>query len=267
MPETVCVTICGTFHADIRTENERLAKLCVGCDQGGYSYLSSGQSHEFMSINNKRSQTGCSSGFSPMRMIFLIQKAAWFVEHQQAWYRLCDIKEVKMGLGGLALNIVNQHELIEQPHHAGSAHISQHDERFLRVTLEAPDKVLIDSIDVPLDQNALMNVDWNTTQFRDGWLSADAQVTLENVGSMFVDAYLPARAGSQGKMLTIADTESGNFREIWLARDTKTRVSVVDSGHDGKVYLKLSCEPESIDQSTDPRQLGFVLVSEEVRPV
>ena len=201
-----------------------------------------------------------------MRMIFLVQKEAWFVEFQQAWYRLSDMTEVKLGLSGLALNMVNQHDLIEQPHHAGSAHISQSDERCLRVTLEGPDKVRIDSIVVALDQKALLNVDWNTKQFQDGWMSADAQVTLENVGSMFVDAYLPPRAGSDGKMLKIADASSGSVREVWLARDTKTRISVVDAGNKGKVCLKLSCEPESIDQSTDPRQLGFVMVSEEARP-
>ena len=201
-----------------------------------------------------------------MRMVFLVQKAAWFVEYQQAWYRLTDMKDVKLGLSGLALNMVNQHDLIEQPHHAGTAHVSQADERKLRITLEGPDKVLIDSIDVSLDQNALLNVDWITKQFQDGWMSADAQVTLENVGSMFVDAYLPARAGSEGKMLTIADSGTGSVREVWLARDTKTRISVVDAGIKGKVSVKLNCEPESIDQSTDPRQLGFVLVSEEARP-
>lgn len=201
-----------------------------------------------------------------MRMVFLVQKAAWFVEYQQAWYRLADMNDVKLGLSGLALNMVNQHDLIEQPHHAGTAHVSQADERTLRVLLKGPDNVQIDSINVSLDQNVLLNVDWNTKQFQDGWMSADAQVTLENVGSMFVDAYLPARAGSEGKMLTIADSGTGKSREVWLARDTKTRISVVDSGAKGKVCLRLNCEPESIDQSTDPRQLGFVLVSEEARP-
>jgi hypothetical protein len=200
-------------------------------------------------------------------MIFLVQKEAWFVEYQQAWYRLSDMQEVKLGLGGLALNMVNQYDLIEQPHHAGSAHISQPDERILRITFRSPDKVQIDSIDVTLDQNTLLNVDWNTKQFRDGWMSADAQVTLDNVGSMIVDAYLPAMAGSDGKMLTISDTSSGKAKEVWLARNKNTRISVVDSGSKGKVCLKLSCEPESIDQSTDPRQLGFVMVSEEARPV
>ena len=83
-----------------------------------------------------------------MRMVFLVQKAAWFVEYQQAWYRFADMNEVKLGLSGLALNMVNQHDLIEQPHHAGTAHVLQADERTLRIRLEGPDKVQIDSIDI-----------------------------------------------------------------------------------------------------------------------
>lgn len=206
-------------------------------------------------------------GTVQMRMIFLVQKGAWFVEHQQAWYRLDDMKGVRLGLGALALNMVNQHDLIEQPHHAGSACITQPEEGFLRVTLEGGDKVMIDSIDISLDMDSLLSVDWNTKQFQDGWMSAENQVTLENVGAMFLDAYLPPRTGSEGKMLTIADLKSGSVREVWLARDQNTRIPVLDSGDEEKVCLTLRCEPESIDQSADSRLLGFVLVSEEVRPV
>lgn len=202
-----------------------------------------------------------------MKMIFLVQKGAWFVERQQSWYRLDDMQQVELGLAGLPMNMVNQHELPEQPHHAGSATIRQLDERTLRIVLTAPDDVEIDSIDWVLDQSTLLTVDWNTKHFRDGWISADVQLTLENVGTMTVDAYLPPREGSEGKLLRISDTRSGSVKEVWLARDSNTRFSVVEEGDKGKISLKFDCEPEAIDLSTDPRQLGFVMVSEEAWPV
>ncbi len=202
-----------------------------------------------------------------MKIIFLLQKDAWFIEHQQAWYRLNDKAELGLALSALALSMVNQHDLVEQPHQAGTASISQTDSRTLSVVLSGPDKQLIDTVDVVLDEKTLLNVDWSTKPFRDGWMSSDAVVTLDNVGSMYLDAYLPARSDSDGKLLTISNSESGSRVEVWIARDQKTRIPLVEQGHKGKVSLSLSCEPEKIDQTTDPRQLGFVMISEEALPV
>lgn len=201
-----------------------------------------------------------------MKLIFLVQKEAWFVEHAQAWYRLADKRQTGLALAGLALNMVNQHELIEQPHQAGTASIRQTDERTLTVTLSHPEGQLIESIDIRLDENILLNVDWATKPYRDGWMSADARLTLDNVGSMHVEAYLPARSGSEGKTLTIADPQTGSAREVWIKRDQTTRVAIVENGTPGKVDLILRCEPEQIDQTSDPRQLGFVVVGEQAHP-
>ncbi|MGQ7845724.1 hypothetical protein ACUNV4_14675 [Granulosicoccus sp. 3-233] len=202
-----------------------------------------------------------------MRLLFLLQKEAWFVEHQQAWYRLEDMNEVGLALSGLALNMVNQHELIEQPHQAGTARVTQADDRRLSVQLSSPDHQIIATVDVVLDENTLLNVDWNTKPYRDGWVSSDATITLDNVGAMYLDAYLPARSDSDGKMLTISNQVTGNSLEVWVARDQKTRIPLVQNGSKGKVSLNLHCEPELIDQTTDPRQLGFVMISEEASPV
>ncbi|MFK7993421.1 MAG: hypothetical protein AB8B87_04740 [Granulosicoccus sp.] len=202
-----------------------------------------------------------------MRLIFLLQKKAWFIEHEQAWYRLNDMKAVSLGLSGLALNTVNQHDLIEQPHQAGTATISQPDSASLKVRLSSPDNETIHDGLVKLDHNVLLNVNWKTKQFRDGWMCSDATVTLDNVGEMYMDAYLPARSNSDGKTLRISNSVTGKTEEVWIARDKKTRVPVLLEGCTGKVSLKLTCKPEVVDQSTDPRQLGFVLVSEDVRPI
>lgn len=202
-----------------------------------------------------------------MRLIFLLQKEAWFIEHGQAWYRLNEKKHTSLALACMPLNMVNQNDLIEQPHQAGSAEVSQTDERSLSVTLISPDGVAIDTVSIQLTENLLLNVDWNTKQYRDGWMSAEASLTLEDVGEMYLEAYLPADADSSGKKLVITNVQTGGVSEVWMARDQKTRIPVLESGSKGKVILRLTCDPEQVDQSSDPRQLGFVLVTEEARPV
>lgn len=201
-----------------------------------------------------------------MRLIFLVQKNAWFVEHENTWYRLNDADEIALALSGMAMKMINQHDLIEQPHQAGSANVTQPDKSSLAVVLTSPDKKIVDSVVITLDENLLLNVDWKTKQFRDGWMSADAKLTLDNVGVMYVDAYLPAREGTDGKTLMIQDEQSGHVREVWIARDQKTRIAIVEKGSKGQVNLGLSCEPEPLDQAADPRELGFVLIAEEARP-
>lgn len=201
-----------------------------------------------------------------MKLIFLLQKDAWFVEHEQAWYRVNDEDSVHLALTGLALNVANQHEIIEQPHMAGSARLEQDSDKSIKVTLVAPDDTVVATQTISLDEYALASVDWRTKQFRDGWMSSTSLVTLDNVGELQVDAYLPAKPGCKGKKLTVSNLETGDITELWLGRDEKTRLSLLERGHAGKVELQIECEPEAIDQSTDPRQLGFVMIAEQIRP-
>ena len=201
-----------------------------------------------------------------MKLIFLVQKNAWFVEHETAWYRMNDADEIALALGGMAMNMVNQYDLVEQPHQAGSATVTQPDENSMSVVLTNPDNKIVDSIALTLGKSALLSVDWKTKKFRDGWMSADTRLTLDNVGVMYIDAYLPARDGTNGKTLMIQNEQTGSVREVWIARDQKTRIAIVEKGPKGTVNLGLRCDPEPLDQSADPRELGFVLVSEETLP-
>ena len=98
-------------------------------------------------------------------------------------------------------------------------------------------------------------------------MSADAKLSLDNVGNMYVDAFLPARAGKDAKKLIIQNEQTGSVREVWIKRDQKTRIAIVEEGTTGTVELGLKCDPEQLDQTADPRQLGFVLIAEEVTPV
>lgn len=200
-----------------------------------------------------------------MKLIFLLQKDAWFIEHSHAWYRLNEMAEIRLALSALALSMVNQHDLIEQPHQAGTASVFQVDKKSISVSLSSPDDLVKETLALMLDKNSLINVDWTTRKFSDGWISSDAQLTLENVGAMYLEAYLPAREGSDGKALIVSNNRTGKVQKVWIKRGKNTRIPVLVKGHEGKVCVKLQCEPEQVDQSSDPRQLGFVLITEEAR--
>ena len=202
-----------------------------------------------------------------MRVIFLLQKEAWFVEHEHSWYRLESTEDVRTVLGALALHMVDQQSLIEQPHHAGSARVIDVADKSFSIELAGPDKKRVDTLTVKLVEDRLLDVNWKTMPFADGWMNAEAELTVHHVREMYLDVYLPAVVGSKGKMLSIHDTQADSVREAWIARDTTTRISLVEKGRAGKVDIKLTCAAESVDKSTDPRLLGFVLVAQNARPV
>lgn len=200
-----------------------------------------------------------------MKVIFLLQKDAWFVEFAQSWYRLNDQQDIELALGGLVLEVVDQYQLVEQPHHAGSAGLRQRGKERLIVTLTGPDGASIVKSEIKLDKQSLINVDWAKRPYRDGWVGANAQVTLERVDDFYVTAYLPGTDSPVGKALTVCNMDDGSETEIWLARDKQTRVQLLTKARNKKTTLQLNCEPESINQSSDSRQLGFILMGEHAK--
>lgn len=200
-----------------------------------------------------------------MKLIFLLQKDAWFVEYEQAWYRLHDQQDVVLAIASLVLKVVDQDGLIEQPHHAGSARLKTKSRDRLTVSLTSPDGTALIKKELILDKQSLVSVDWETRPHRDGWVSANAQVTVERLNDFYVNAYLPASESSDGKTLTVFNTADGSEKQIWLARNQQTRVQLLAKACNRKTTLQLHCEPETISQSTDSRQLGFILIGEQAK--
>jgi len=199
-----------------------------------------------------------------MKLIFLLQKDAWFVEYEQSWYRIHDEQQIDIALTALALSVADQFQLVEQPHQAGNAMVEQTSSASIRILLSAPDGDVILDEQLPLDIRTLVSIDWVTRPYRDGWMGANAELSLENVKRLDLEIYLPAAEDSDGKKLTISNTDDGTSSEVWLERDKKNIVHLVQKGGGGKVNLHLDCEPEAVSQSTDSRQLGFVLLGEQV---
>ena len=199
-----------------------------------------------------------------MKLVFLLQKNNYFVEHSKAWFRVDSDSDIALALRVLTLRVVDEFDLVEQPHQKGYACISAATDDAIGIEFFYPDGRLIERIESKIDQGCLAHVDWLNRQFRDGWVDAEAMLEITGAKEYSLRAYLPQVEGSQGKMLSIVNESGVVENQIFLRRDSETLVSIVEAAFEGKRQLTLRCEPEVIDSSTDIRQLGFVLVDENV---
>lgn len=218
---------------------------------------------------------------SRMKLKFLLQKNAWFIEHERAWYCIRDEAQMCLAASVMPLSVVDLSAVRTEPHLAGVAslviEVSRSERGFLRkefveeetgvvrVTLSEPDGAPITEQRMTLDARALFSIEWLTHPFDDGWLVSDATLALDYIQRLELGAFLPASPSSTGKMLTIRNETEGTASEVWLERDTNNIVPLIDGSSRGRVVLRLECEPEPVDEARDPRSLGFVLVDQSLQ--
>jgi len=216
-----------------------------------------------------------------MKLNFLLQKNAWFVEHGRSWYAIRDEEQVRLAASTLPLIVVDQHSLIAQPHIGGAAVLHWETQtvsarRFarraraaevgvIRVALSEPDGTLVAEERIVLDVDALGSMEWITPPFRDGWVDSVTSIALDNVDHLELEAFLPDVPGSSGKKLIVRNETDDTTSEVWLERRRKNVVPLMSKGRRGKVVLHLECEPEATDEAKDPRRLGFVLLGKSLK--
>lgn len=213
-----------------------------------------------------------------MKLKYLLQKNAWFIEHERGLYCLANDDDMFLAASTLPLVVVDADASIAQPHIAGMATLQSRDPSLrqsllslgkeraqVRIQLAEPDGRLVADESLTLDEATLSSVEWLTHPFDDGWLEADASVVLDNVRELELNAFLPTVPDSEGKALTVHNETAGTSREIWLERDKNNCVPLVQEGSTGRVVLRLECEPEPNDEERDVRRLGFVLAGENLR--
>ena len=202
-----------------------------------------------------------------MKLVFLMQRDRWFVEHLAGWFRIDDAEQVDLALAVLPLEGVDEYELVEQPHQQGVAALervageSGEPDR-VTVSLARPDGADAERHELAIDEARLVHVEWLNRRFRDGWVAADTRLLVDGMRSLVFEVYLPPADGADAKRLTVEDETGGSTHEVSLPRDARTRVTLVDGAFAGRRRLRLRCEPERITGSTDARQLGFLLLDE-----
>ena len=198
------------------------------------------------------------------RLVLLSQRNAWFVEHGAAWFRLERDRDIDLALATMMLSVRNERRIVEQPHQAGSATIERRGRRAVAMRLHEPGgHVLFEKI-LRIDRGLLTGIEWITPPYRDGWIDANTRLEVESTTRAELSLYLPVVPGSSGKLLTVHNETDSTSRDVVLRRGQSSVVPLEAAGHERTAFC-ISCDPERVENSTDPRQLGCVLVSESAR--
>ena len=72
----------------------------------------------------------------------------------------------------------------------------------------------------------------------------------------------PPLDGVKNKFVTVENITTGEVTEFSLERNCQSVISIIENGCDEKQEFLLSCESEPLLNSSDTRELGFVLVDE-----
>lgn len=202
-----------------------------------------------------------------MNLVLMLQRELWFVEHEHALYRLEESGQIDIALSTLPLSINDPFQNPEQPHVAGRARVTLAGGRGARVELRSVGGTPVVDRCLAWDKTRLQRVEWITKPFPDRWVDANASMLIEGAKRVSIKAYLPATVDASTKTLAIEDEDGSSRREVPLVRDGCTSVVVYDGRRRSGLRVRLSCEPETIEDSSDPRQLGFILVEDSTEVV
>lgn len=200
-----------------------------------------------------------------MKLVFLLQKNAWFVQHDTSWYRLSEQPCIDLALAVMPLTVADQYEMVEQPHLAGTATVIEGGGADIRVFLLSPDDKKVAEETLKLDLSRLVDVEWLAPPFKDGWVRASTEITLDGVRDYEIETYLPSLDNSHTKVLVVTNLGTGEATEQLLKRSEKTTVSLLKQKAPQRVTLRLECAPEENSAGMDTRELGFILVDDHVR--
>ena len=196
-----------------------------------------------------------------MKLVLLIQKDYFFVEHEEALYRLQGDTDVDLAVAALPLRVIDQFDMVEQTPQKGRASLCMEPDGAIRLKLtEADDTIVTEQLYEPAADN-MASVHWLTKRFEDGWVGPTVKLEVSDISEMQWKVYLPDLNGSKGKELSIINKQTGQITKKHLERDTENLIEVVDTPFNGLHSLTITCDAEPPIPG-DVRELGFVLVEE-----
>ena len=243
--------------------NRARSPICIaicGCDwERQYSYRArDGGTRPDFSRNIHKSRVVLHF----MKLVLFIQRNYFFIEYQEALYRLSGDEDVNLAVGMLPLRVVDQFDMIEQTPQKGRATLTTELDGATRLMLiEANDAVVTEQL-LDLSTDNMASVHWLTKRFKDGWVGTNVKLEVSDASEVIDGMYICLFAnGSKGKELSIVNEQTGHITKKYLERNTENTVEIVDAPFSGLHTLTISCDAEP-QISGDVRELGFVLVEE-----
>lgn len=199
-----------------------------------------------------------------MKLIFLLQRNSWFIEHDGNWSPLSSPESVALALSSLQLDCVDEFELAEQPLQHGHAELEKAGEDAVLVRIVAADGSISIEQKIELNETCLSHVEWDKPPEGDGWIRSVARLETENVRRLILKAYLPPVEQSDGKVLQVRNETTGEEKTLFLQRGQENELVVFEDTKPGNTTLVISCDAEAANDSADVRSLGFVLLDKVV---
>lgn len=197
-----------------------------------------------------------------LKIILMPSLSKWFIQNDNGWYSLENPSEVEEALSVLPLTIIDEYSQIDLQPIKGTSSVSGAEDG--QMTVQAWD--VVGNIDftkvVEINASCLCNIEWQDPPYVDGWVKDKFRVFVDNVDTYSLKVYLPPLEGIKEKSVTVQNVTSGETKEILLARDRQNFLGIVDSRFDKKQEILLSCDSEPLVNSSDTRELGFVLLEE-----
>lgn len=203
-----------------------------------------------------------------MRIVVTAGRRECCLEYHSDWYQVETESELALALSVLPVKINNEYESVEQTVCKGVASLRHSDYDTVEIEFrdyvsDTPGKV----IRLPIDETCLSSVDWLYPPYTDKWMGCANVITLDNVGSYSIVAFIPEQDGAEDKTITFNNITTGEVKHQVLQRGHENIIDLIDSQSACKQTLKFECKPEPNANSPDTRDLGFLLVKEMVSSV
>lgn len=197
-----------------------------------------------------------------MKILLSPSRNEWYIESGDGCYTLDNKAEVELAVSVLPLRIINDYKEVEQISFEGSAAIVEIENDVMKVELKDIVGNRISLSEIKIDDTCLCSIDWQERPFQDGWVGAHSQVRIDNVSSYALKVFAPAIEGHADKIVNIENKTTGNKWSFTLVRGQENTITLMNQPADGRQEFVLQCAAEPIDDSTDTRDLGFVLVDD-----
>lgn len=198
-----------------------------------------------------------------MKIILVPVRQQWYIEHAKAWYQIETEGQVEIALSVLALRIVDEYSEFEQQPYKGMACVTLGEDRLLHVHFTDVVGSSIEAVTVNVDEKCLCDIEWSEQPFNDGWVRSSSSLVVDNVSAYALKVYAPpVKNGNLEKTITIDNKTAGTTRQFTLVRGAENIMQLVGDSCETKQEFVLHCDSEPLNNSTDARELGFVLVGE-----
>lgn len=197
-----------------------------------------------------------------MKILLSSSRNEWFIESGQGLYAVSDQQGIELAVSVLPLRIVDDYKDVEQFPYEGTASVQGIEDDVMLIELIDVAGNQIELCEIKVDETCLCSVDWLDRPYDDGWVGSRSQLELDNIDTYSLKVFAPVIEGQPDKVISIENKTSGSSWNFTVIRGQENTLPLLRKRATARQQFQLSCDAEPLQDSTDTRDLGFVLVDE-----